>query len=195
MRIHLPPEHQDRPLEHIAEHYAPQITGSAAVFGTSPYQFSKLSLRELEGARYRTALINGCSTCQHFRGGRDFPGMFQAFDGDLDNSVYTHGPAPDEEFYANVENWRDYPGFSERERLAIRYAEGMGLAPQEIAQDEEFWSRAKAVFSDDEIVDMTYSIGAWMANGRALHVLGADAVCSYAPPEAAQPPASASAMR
>jgi hypothetical protein len=26
---------------------------------------------------------------------------------------------------------------------------------------------------------MTYSIGAWMANGRALHVLGMDAVCSF----------------
>lgn len=183
MRIELPPEHQDRPFVHVAKHYAPEIVGAAGAYGTAPYQHSKLSLRELEGARYRTAQINGCNTCQAFRGARDFPGMFKMFDGDLQNSVYTHGPAPDEEFYKNVSNWRDYPGFSERERLAIRYAEGLGQTPHEIAQDEDFWTRVKAVFSDNEIVDMTYSIGAWMATGRAQHALGLDAVCSFAPVE------------
>jgi alkylhydroperoxidase family enzyme len=182
VRIDLPPEHQARPLEHVGKHYAPAIVGAAAVYGTAPYQHSKLSLRELEGARYRTALINGCNACTAFRGARDFPGMFATFDGDLENSVFARGPAPDEAFYANVENWRDWPGYSERERLVIRYAEGLGQSPHEIARDEDFWARAKAVFSDEEIVDMTYSIGAWMANGRALHALGLDAVCDWAPP-------------
>lgn len=179
MRIDLPAEHRDRPFEHVGEHYAPEIVNAAAIFGTAPYQHSRLTLRELEAARYRTAQINGCNTCTAFRGGRDFPGMFGAFNGDIENSVYKRGPAPDEDFYRNVENWKDYPGYSERERLAIRYAEGLGLAPQHIATDEEFWSRAKAVFSDWEIVDMTYSIGAWIANGRALHALGMDMVCSF----------------
>ena len=183
MRIELPEEYHDRPLEHVGKVYAPEIVGPAGLYGTAPYQHSKLSLRELEGARYRTALINGCNACTAFRGGRDFPGMFESFGGDLSNSVYSRGPAPDDEFYAQVENWRDWPGYSERERLAIRYAEGMGLAPQEIAADEEFWARAKTAFSDEEIVDMTYSISAWMANGRALHVLGLDAVCAWAPVE------------
>jgi hypothetical protein len=181
MRIDLPEEFHERPMEHVGKVYAPRIVGPAGVYGTAPYQHSKLSLRELEGARYRTALINGCNTCTEFRGARDFPGMFAGFDGDLENSVWSHGPAPDEEFYENVENWRDWPGYSERERLAIRYAEGMGIAPREIAHDEEFWTRAKAAFSDEELVDMTYSIGAWMANGRALHVLGLDAVCAWTP--------------
>lgn len=181
MRVELPAEHQERPLEHVGKHYAKEIVAAAGVYGTAPYQHSKLSLRELEAARFRTAQINGCNTCTAFRGARDFPGMFESFNGDLENSVYTRGPAPDEDFYRNVENWKDYPGFSERERLAIRYAEGLGLSPHDIAVDEDFWSRAKAVFSDDEIVDMTYSIGAWMANGRALHALGLDLVCSFAP--------------
>lgn len=181
MRIALPEEHQARPFEHVAEHYAPEIAGAAGWFGTRPYQHSKLSLRELEAARYRTAQINGCNVCIGFRGERDFPGLFETFQGDLENSIYTRGPAPDEEFYANVGNWRDWPGYSERERLAIRYAEGLGLTPHDIAQDEDFWSRAKAVFSDDEIVDMTYSIAAWMANGRAIHALGLDTVCAFAP--------------
>ena len=181
MRVELPAEHQDRALEHVGEHYAKEIVAAAGAYGTAPYQHSNLSLRELEAARFRTAQINGCNTCMAFRGARDFPGMFEVFDGDLENSVYTRGAAPDEDFYRNVENWKDYPGFSERERLAIRYAEGLGLTPHDIAVDEDFWSRAKAVFSDDEIVDMTYSIGAWMANGRALHALGLDSVCSFAP--------------
>lgn len=182
MRIAMPSEYHDRPLEHVGKVYAPQIVGAAGMYGVTPYQHSKLSLRELEGARYRTALINGCSACTAFRGARDFPGMFASFEGDLENSVWARGEQPDEDFYENVENWRDWPGYSQRERLAIRYAEGMGLAPREIAQDEDFWEQARAAFSDEELVDMTYSIGAWMANGRALHVLGLDAVCVWAPP-------------
>jgi hypothetical protein len=181
MRIELPAEYHDRPFEHVAKCYASEIVTAGGVFGTAPYQYSKLSLRELEAARYRTAIINGCNVCKNMRGGRDFPGLFDMFDGDLDNSVYTHGPAPDEEFYSNVENWKDYAGFSERERLVIRYAEGMGQTPDQIAQDEEFWARAKAVFSDNEIVDLTYSIAAWMGTGRALHALGLDAVCAFTP--------------
>jgi alkylhydroperoxidase family enzyme len=179
MRVHLPAEHCDMPFAHIAEHYPSPIALAAGAYGTAPYQHSSLSLRELEGARYRTAQINGCQVCQNFRGERDFPGLFALFDGDLENSVYTRGPAPDEDFYRNTVNWRDYPGYSERERLAIRYAEGLGQSPDAIAQDEEFWARARAVFSDAEIVDLSYSIGAWMANGRVLHALGLDGVCSF----------------
>ena len=79
--------------------------------------------------------------------------------------------------------WRETRLYSERERLAIRYAEALGESPHAIAADEDFWTRAKAAFSDEEIVDMTYSIGAWMANGRALHALGLDAVCAWEPVE------------
>ena len=182
MRVHLPAEMQSRPFENMGRHYATPIVHAAGAYGTAPYQHSTLSLRELEAARYRTALINGCQTCTAFRGARDFPGLFAAFDGDLDNSVYTHGPAPDEAFYAEIEEWQTAPGYSQRERLAIRYAEGIGQDPHGIAQDEKFWAEAKAAFSDAEIVDLTYSIGAWMAGGRALHVLGMDAVCSFALP-------------
>jgi alkylhydroperoxidase family enzyme len=182
MRIDIPAEHHDRPFEHVAP-FAPEIAGAAAMYGASVYLHSKLSLRELEGARYRTAQINGCNTCMGFRGARDIPGVVNIFGGDLSASPGSRGPAPGEDFYANVENWRDWHGFSERERLAIRYAEGIGAHPHAIAEDEDFWKRARAVFTDKEIVDMTYSITAWIAGGRAMHVLGVDTVCSFAPPE------------
>ena len=119
--------------------------------------------------------------CQGFRAGRDFPQMFEGFGGDVETSAYRNGPAPDEEFYAQVGNWRDWPGYSERERLAVRYAEGLGEAPTEIAADEAFWDRMKAAYSDEEIVDLTYAIGSWIANGRAAHVLGLDTACSFSP--------------
>ena len=179
MRVHLPAEMADRPFENLGRAYPTHVVQSAGIYGTAPYQHSMLTLRELEGARYRTALINGCQACTALRGARDFPGLFAAFDGDVENSVWSRGPAPDEEFYAQVENGRDWPGFSQRERLAICYAEAMGLDPRGLAADEDFCRQAKALFTDAEIVDMTYSIGAWMANGRALHVLGMDAVCSF----------------
>jgi alkylhydroperoxidase family enzyme len=168
-----------RAFETLSNAYAPEIVRAAGNFSTQAYQHSKLSLRELEAARYRTAQINGCLVCQGFRAGRDFPQMFEGFGGDLESSVYRNGPAPDEEFYAQVQNWRDWAGYSERERLAIAYAEGFGEAPREIAADESFWARMKAVYSDEEIVDLTYCIGSWIANGRAAHVLGLDASCSF----------------
>jgi alkylhydroperoxidase family enzyme len=177
MRIALPPEHQDVPFAHVGDHYAPEIVSRAGAYGSAPYQFSKLSLREVEAARFRTAQINGCNTCINFRGARDFPGMFAAFDWNLASSVHGRGPAPDEDFYKNIESWRDWPGYSERERLAVWYAEGLGQDPHGIAQDEAFWTRAKAAFSDEEIVDLSYSIAAWMATGRVLHALGLDTVC------------------
>jgi len=181
MRIDMPPEHQDHPFAHLAKRYPSEILKAAQTFGPAPYQYSQLTLRELEGARYRTALINGCNVCINFRGERDFPGLFEMFDGDLGNSVYTRGPAPDEAYYQNVENWREYADYTERERLAIGLAEGMGQTPQEIARNDAFWNRVKAVFSDEEIIDMTYSIAAWMGMGRAQHVLGLDTACSFAP--------------
>ncbi|MFV8816792.1 carboxymuconolactone decarboxylase family protein [Haliea sp. E17] len=184
MRVDLPEEYRENPTANLGRRYPSEILAAAQNYGAQPYQHSTLSLRELEGARYRTALINGCNVCKNFRGARDFPGLFEVFDGDLENSVYTHGPAPDEAYYQNVLNWRDYPGYSTRERVAIAYAEGMGEAPQAISADEEFWALAKSVFSDEEIVEMTYSIAAWMGLGRAMHVLGMDTVCSFAPLEA-----------
>lgn len=183
MRIDMPPEHQANPFPYVAEHYAPKIVAAGVAFSKAGYQHSKLSLREFEGARARTAEINGCQICQNFRAERDLAGYFTAFGGDVEKSVAAHGPAPSEAFYRNVSNWRDFPHFSERERLAIAYAEGLGLDPQGIASDEAFWKRLKAVFSDAEIVDLSYCIACWMGLGRVGHALGMDRVCTFVPVE------------
>ena len=59
----------------------------------------------------------------------------------------------------------------------MEYAEGLGQAPQLIAKDEDFWRRARAAFSDEDMVDLSYCIACWMGLGRVAHVLGIDSVC------------------
>lgn len=183
MRIAISAEHEQDPIPHLAEHYARDIVNSGALFSKTTYQKSILSLREFEGARARTAEINGCRICRGFRAVRDVPVYLAAIGASPNQSIASRGPAPDEAFYANVSHWAHYPDFSERERVAIAYAEGLGLDPQGIAQDEAFWRRAKAVFSDEEIVDLSYCIACWIGLGRIVHTLGLDSVCSFVPQE------------
>jgi len=183
MRINMPPEHQANPFPYLAENYAAKIVAAGMAFSKAGYQHSTLSLREFEGARARTAEINGCQVCQNFRADRDLAGYLTAFGGNLEGSVASHGPAPNEAFYRNVSHWRDFPHYSERERLAIAYAEGLGLDPHGVASDEALWMRIKAAFSDEEIVDLSYCIACWMGLGRVGHALGTDKVCSFVPTE------------
>ena len=178
MRIDIPEQHQENPVAHVA---GSEIVRAGMAYSTAVYVHSELSLREFEAARARTAEINGCRVCQNFRAARDLPGYFASFGGAPASSVIAHGPAPDEAFYRNVANWRSDERYSERERLAIAYSEGMGLDPQGLARDEALWKKLRSAFSDAEIISLTYSIGAWMGLGRATHVLGLDGVCSFVP--------------
>jgi alkylhydroperoxidase family enzyme len=173
MRIALPEDHLIQPLGHLAETYAPEIVRAGMNFSKTTYDRSKLSLREFEGARMRTALINGCELCQNFRAARDLPAVEIG-----GQSVKANGAPPDEAFYAAVTDFRTSPLLTERERLAVEYADGMGQNPQGIAVDDDFWSRFKAAYSDDEIVDLTFCIACWMGLGRTAHVLGLDGVCA-----------------
>ncbi len=165
--------------------YAREIQAAAKNFSLQIYQHTKLTLREYEGARARTAEINGCRRCQGWRTARDLPHYFEAFGIKPESTVAQRGPAPDEAYYAAVSEWRTSPLYSPRERTAIEYAERMGTDPQGVAADDEFWGRAKALFSDEEIVDLSYCIAGWMGLGRVSHVLGVDIdVCSIPEPSA-----------
>jgi alkylhydroperoxidase family enzyme len=92
-------------------------------------------------------------------------------------TVVDNGPAPDEAFYAAVTEWRTSPIYSNRERLAIEFAERFGTEPKSLASDEEFWAKARAAFTDAEIADLANSVAAWVGLGRVAHVLGFDEVC------------------
>lgn len=171
MRIALPEAHQQEPLRYLSDNYASEMVRAGFAFSDVTYRMSKLPMRVFEGARYRTALINGCQLCRSFRVERDRAGTEGP-------SVTNNGPAPDEAFYAAVHEWRTSPLLSVREKLAIEYAEGIGLDPQGLAANEEFWARFKAHLSDHELVDLSFCVAVWIGIGRVAHVMGLDAVCA-----------------
>jgi alkylhydroperoxidase family enzyme len=81
-----------------------------------------------------------------------------------------------EELYAHVAEYRDHPGYSEQERLAIEYAERFLVDHRNI--DEEFFGRLRAAFTDPEVLDLTFCISAFLGLGRLLQVLGVDQTCA-----------------
>jgi alkylhydroperoxidase family enzyme len=177
-RVQVPDEFAHDPSAFVWGHYAPEIAGGASSYIQAVYTKSLLSLRELEAARMRTAQINGCELCMGMRSDRDLGAFLESGGVDPRQAVSARGdPVPDEAFYAEVENWKKWDGFSARERLIIEYADRMGSAPKTVKHDEALWEQLHAHFSDAEIVDMTFCIGAWMALGRLTHVLDLDSVC------------------
>jgi alkylhydroperoxidase family enzyme len=184
MRVFVPESHAADPQSYVSKAYPSEVAKAGGNFSRAAYQYSTLSVREFEAARARTADINGCLWCQTWRSARDVPAYFAKMGMNVE-TVANHGPAPDEAFYAAVNNWRDSNIFTPRERIALEYAEGVGVRPKEIAEDEDFWKRAHALYSDAEIIDLTYCLASWIAMGRVTHVLGFDAVCM--PSVAAEP--------
>jgi alkylhydroperoxidase family enzyme len=183
MRISVPEANASAPQAYVATHYATAILSAAKGFSRAVYEHTTLSLREFEGARARTAEINGCQLCLNWRSKRDVPGFLKSIGSTATESIADHGPEPDEAFYQQVSEWRTATIYSERERIAIEYAEKVGLDPHALAVDDDFWSRAKAVFDDNAIVDLAYCVAQWMGLGRVAHVLGLDDVCALpAPP-------------
>ena len=177
-RIHMPQEHAHDGLSYAWSQFTPEIGAAAAAYSLSVYENSQLSMREMEAARMRTALINGCHLCRDMRAERDLAGHIERSGGDVDRAATVRdNTPPPENFYADIGDWRNSTAYSDRERLAIEYAERLGEAPQSMDEDEDFWERMHANFSDREIVDMTFSIGSWMALGRFTHVLALDGVC------------------
>ena len=140
----------------------PEMGIGAGALSHAVYEQSILPVRERELPRMRIAQINDCAICQQWR--------------------KTEGTADalTEDDFANVEAWRTYPGYSERERLAIEYAERFALAHREI--DDAFFDRLHAVFTDAEIVELTAMIGNWLAFGRFQAVLDVAEACAWAPP-------------
>lgn len=178
MRVYVPDELAGNPMAHVGSNYAPDIIASGMAFSRTTYERSLLSLREFEAARARTAEINGCQLCLNWRSERDAEAYLVSLGSSVVPSLVSRGTAPDEAFYASVAEWRGSPLFSARERIAMEYAELLGVDPHRAATDDDFWQRAKAVFSDEEIVDLSYCIACWMGLGRVMHALGLDGICA-----------------
>ncbi len=100
------------------------------------------------------AQLNDCSACSTARA----------------QSVIDAGVTDDT--YGHVDEWRTWPGYSERQRLAIEYAERFAVDHQGI--DDELFDRLRTRFADDEILDLTLCLAIWLGLGRSLAVLQVD---------------------
>lgn len=154
-QIDIPEGHADPEVRVWA--LRPEMGVGAAALSHAIYDQSIVPVRERELARMRIALINDCAICRQWR---STPGA----DGQLTETDYAH-----------VEEWQSHSGYSERERLAIEYAERFALDHHSL--DDDFFGRLRARFSDAEILDLTVCVGGWLALGRTLHVLGIDGYC------------------
>jgi alkylhydroperoxidase family enzyme len=130
----------------------PEIAAGMSGFSEAVYTQSKLDVKVREAARYAIALINDCQVCRAAR----------AKDGDE--------VGIDEGFYAEVPSWRTSTALSPRERLAAEFAERFCI--DHLAMDDQFWTRLRAEFADDEVADLTMCCAAWLGMGRAMAVIG-----------------------
>jgi len=154
MRIDIP-EGKD-PIGYVWGEMVPGIGVAASKFSLAVYANSTLGLREFEAARLRIAQLNGCLFCQDWRTERD-------------------GQKVESGFEDAVTHWRTTDAFDDRTRLAAEYAERYTTDHHNL--DDEFWDRMAAHYTQTEIVELTMSIGSWLAFGRLNQVLGLDTAC------------------
>jgi len=157
LRVDLPADRE--PVGWVWGEAVPKIGPAAARYSAAVYEHSTLSLREFEAARTRIAQINHCGFCLDWRTERD-------------------GERVDEALYAQVADWRDADGLSERERLSAEYAERFAVDHLSLDDDEDFWVRMRGAYTDNEVIELSMCIGSWIAFGRLNHVLGVDAACA-----------------
>ena len=121
------------------------------------YQNSKLPIREKEAARMRIAHINGCVVCSETR------------------MVESDNCGIDESFYADVDDPAKRGRYTERERMAIEFAERYAWGKH--TMDAQFWARLHAAFSDEEIVDLAICCINFLGGGRFVAVLDLSTSC------------------
>jgi alkylhydroperoxidase family enzyme len=142
-------------IQYVWGEMVPEIGMAASKFSLAVYAHTTLGLREFEAARLRIAQVNGCVFCLDWRTERD-------------------GQKVEDGFADAVTAWRTTDAFDDRTRLAAEYAERYAVDHHGL--DDEFWARMTAHYSQVEIVELSMSIGAWLAFGRLNHVLGIDTV-------------------
>lgn len=91
--------------------------------------------------KMRASQINGCAYCL------DLHSIDVRVAGETEQRLYT------------LDAWRETPFFTDRERAALAWTEALTLIAQTHAPDEVY-EELKKYFSEKEIVDLTYVVGA-----------------------------------
>jgi AhpD family alkylhydroperoxidase len=144
------PEGDKHPLDRLYQ-LSPGLGEAALKFRTAVYANHGLPERIFEACRMRVAQINGCPICLATR--------------------RTEGAKAGvtEDFYTALSEYRTSPLFNARERLAIEYTEKFMLEHHSL--DDEFFTRARALFTDEELMSLTIVIARHMAFGRLTTVM------------------------
>ena len=132
--------------------YRSKMADGMGALSEAVYGNTQLPLREREAARWTIALINDCAVCRDTR-------AREGAEAGIDDG-----------FYAEVASWRTSEALTDRERLAAEFAERFAI--DHLAMDDEFWTRLRGVFADDEIADLTICCGMFLGMGRTLAVIG-----------------------
>jgi alkylhydroperoxidase family enzyme len=138
----------------------PKLAAAIGGLAHAVYNDSGLPLRIREIARMRIAEDNECQVCRHTR----------EADAGADGA--------DEDFYTHVLEWRTWPGYSERERIAAEFAERFAQDHRGLREDQDFWARCHEHFDDDEILALGVSCSMWLGNGRLMRVLDVAQSCT-----------------
>jgi alkylhydroperoxidase family enzyme len=133
----------------------PELVPTVTAMIEGPYKKSRLPVREREAARMRIAELNDCSICRDFRA----------------RSAIAGGAT--EDLYQHVGDAHAHDGYTEREHLAVEFAERFAM--DHTSLDDEFFARLRGPFADEEILDLAICCGAFLGLGRVLAVLGIDA--------------------
>lgn len=154
-RIQLP--EGDMPESYKVLQVQPAMGNAMAVVSEAIYDKSGLDKRVREAVRMCVAQINQCQICLGFR----FPELAEL--------------GITEEFYAAVTDWRNTELLNEKEKLAIEFTEL--YVKDHLSIDDAMFERLKVHFSDVEIFEIIYTIGALIANGRLMQVLQLEQQC------------------
>ncbi|WP_299559145.1 carboxymuconolactone decarboxylase family protein [uncultured Mycolicibacterium sp.] len=139
---------------------SPDLGAALAGFSTAVYTKSRLPLRVREAARIVVAHANECTVCINAR------------------TAEGAGAGLDEAFYAHAAQWRDWPGYTETERIAMEFAHRFATDHTGLREDEQFWARAKQHFDDDLLADLALSCALWLGMGRMLRTLDIGQACA-----------------
>ena len=151
----------------------PEMGMGAGALSHAVYEQSIVPVRERELARMRIAQINDCAICQQWR------------------KTAGAAEALTEDDYANVARVA-HVSPATPSGSGWRSSTPSGSRSTTTRIDDDFFARLRAAYTDAEILDLTVCIGAWLALGRTMNVLGIDELL---PHSAVGIPARAQAVR
>ena len=87
----------------------------------------------------------------------------------MQRSVRSGQQVIDEGILADLDNFEQSSRFSERQKVALRYADAITWDPTRA--DDAMWADLKRHFSEPELVELGYLIGVFAGGQRWIHTL------------------------